>query len=137
MSNASFNCQRCASQNTSSFAMLYENGTNVQAQTQSILAEKVAPPAKPVILLGEFLTALIGSFGIVAALVYLSADYLEKTTRYRIGLPLFIIIATVYIIFRRRQIKEKVEIWDEEMRHWRRSWMCLKCGYVWFNPKQK
>ena len=137
MNNASFSCPRCSSQNTSSFEMIYQSGTNRQTNTQSMLAEKVAPPSKPIISLGEFLGALIGSFGIVAVLVNLSAEILEKSTRYQIGLLLFLIISTVYIVFRRRQIKKKVEIWSEEMRHWRSSWICLKCGYIWANYLQK
>lgn len=137
MNNASFNCPRCISQNTNSFEMIYQSGTNKQTNTQSILAEKVAPLPEPAISLGEFLGSLIGSFGIVAVLVNLSAGYLEKSTRYQIGLFLFLIIATVYIIFRKLKIKKKVEIWSTEMRHWRSSWMCLKCGHIWTNNLQK
>ena len=155
MKNQAYNCQRCGSDNTSSFQMIYQSGTqsgNFKAlsyglgtgaigaagktNSQSLLSQQTTPPPMPKLTGSDFIFACIAGI----ALIVLTQTFLDV-----IGydaLPILTIICFIVgfsglYFFRNEYIKKKKVIWKGDMQKWRNSWMCLKCGNIWLLQQSK
>jgi hypothetical protein len=150
MQNQAYNCQRCGSENTSSFPMIYQGGTqtgNFQAvsygfgvgaigtagktKNQNLLSQQTAPPSKPSLNREDFVFACILGICITPILWFL-LESLDRYVEESVYVFTFLIIFSVYYYFRYQQVEKKRIAWKEEMREWENCWMCMKCGNVWF-----
>lgn len=136
------NCQSCNSENTQRLQVAYEYGTqdistqstttgiglsrgglgvggavtSTSGQSQSILAQKAAPPAKkpykwPVIALIVGLLALAqGSEGVVAGLLFSGVGGYFLYSRYTYN----------------------SQVWPDLHQHWTTGWVCHKCGNIFY-----
>lgn len=135
-------CEKCGSDNTQRLQMTYEGGTqdiNVKSHTvsvssinralgiggsitksagtsQSVLAQKVAPPQR---------RSLKGAFiAIAAGLFVCSFAGLGGTI-----LGLVLIAAGVYFGYSAIQFNSKE--WPDLLKHWTKCWICNKCGHIY------
>jgi hypothetical protein len=134
-------CEKCGSENTQRLQVAFEGGTQdisatshtagvgslsgalglsgsitkTSGTSQSVLAQKVAPPQKRP-LKGAVITAIIG-------LLFLGGGIWASL----FGLGL--IAAGGYFAFTAIQFNSKE--WPSQYQYWSESWLCHKCGHIY------
>jgi hypothetical protein len=135
-------CNKCDSDNTQTLEVVFQGGTqNIQASSttvggfgstsfglggvvtstsgtsQTMLAQKAAPPRKASLIL-PVLGAVIGFFWLSSPSLYVFA--------------LLLISSGGYFGYKAVQFNSKK--WPKLHQHWKESWMCNKCGNVYHSP---
>lgn len=149
--NHSKDCPQCASPETRSFEMAYATSTSTgtliassynfngggmtmtggNIRQQSALAAYVTPPPRP-----QSAAALTGFMILFGFLVGLSLCYVLTTAGYTLfGLLLFFVfpVGIGCPVWRSsaREYAQKLAEYHLAVAHWRRSWICLRCGHRW------
>jgi hypothetical protein len=143
-------CKTCNSENVQRLSVIYEYGTqhiNTSSQSvgvgvggttivagvdtktkgvsQSILAEKAAPPKKNSYLLATFLL-LVGAY-----LIWVGVSYGFKLWIWGVvGLVLFGLGVKVYSVTKRYNSRS----FPKKLNDWKNSWFCNKCGNIYIEP---
>lgn len=142
---SSAECPKCNSNETNSFEMVYQTGTSsgvgvgvgvgaggkvmlgVGASTnKTLLAKKVAPPAKPTKtpfwIIGYFVFSLLSSLPIV--FLWNSLGFWSFAIGFLLGGGGFVAI----LLLGDRVITKETSEYESNFRKWKLNWMCLKCG---------
>ena len=139
------NCPKCNSDNTQSLPMIYESGTSVSQSTshshgggffnilptfrmktqtnslsQSVTAQKAAPPEKqklivPIVLALVSLLFTLSAFG---------------TTFNLVQFLISLVALAVFTFLTYNKIQYNKKVWPEEHNTWENSWKCHKCGTI-------
>lgn len=136
--NKNNGCPQCQSEQTSSFEMVYMQGTTQgklkattyefgegfgvmggKTSSQSVIAQKCTPPASPANLYGvSALVAVIG-FGMFLC---------SRSIAMLVGVG---VIAAGIFYYSQKQNKVLTEQHQLALLRWKRSWICLRCGSAW------
>ena len=145
------NCPECGSDRTQKAKVLYESGTSTSTTTmagigvgtggkvgvgvgagrgssQSELAKKLSPPAKPGSIAFWVFSLIVG------IIFFLSATILFSTGQIGAGV-FFMLGAGVYGMLGYRRIKkeyDKGSRYNGEYAKWERLWCCSRCGHTFY-----
>lgn len=136
-------CPHCKSQDTRKFSVIYESGSTHStlggvgvgigeegllggllggsAQSQTLLARRVTPPAPPEPFSGVVAFSFAVVFLVMGALFY---SFTNPT--FGIAVMSFALVPILVKMLRRE--KEKEQQYQDVMRRWTDSWLCTRCG---------
>lgn len=144
-------CPICQSDNTHSFRQIYQSALNNdfskvisesvrfkgkrdKSKFKHLMLERTSPPPKPGISSFELFIAVFG--GVVGMIVGIIISDIVKAF-WRIQLQILILIfaivgylKTLQISFRHKTLKKRI-LWQEKIKVWESSLICLKCGGEW------
>lgn len=157
----SFDCPNCGSRQTSSFEMVYSQGTRsgyINASTltssgdvgftggetysQSLLAGQLSPPEEPKLKGGTILASVLVSFFAAGIVTYMIAYFIRTTgtpvDETTIGMNLIFVylllipvLASLGCWLHKRALKKMMPGYLEKLREWSKGMICQRCGYTW------
>lgn len=157
----SYDCPQCGSQQTATFEMIYQQGTqsgnlsgsgfsvggdvgiiNGQFNSQTALAERLSPPQEPKITSGTIVASIVAAFLASGLITFLIAGFIRKTgisvDQNTIGLNLiFLYILLIPILaalgcrLHKRSLRRFMPRYLERLREWQNGLICRRCGYMW------
>lgn len=146
---SSYDCPRCQSNQTTSFAAIYEQGTRTNyghagggSVSQSVLARQVSPPVKPALGCGmlTFLAAapVFGSLGMIFFLRICLNTISFTLSQAVTGEMLFLIYAALVVTglvggfyLALRSVNRRLPAYQTRLRQWSLGMYCRRCGNVW------
>jgi hypothetical protein len=141
--NIHFDCPQCKSNQTSSFQMVYSQGTNTgrisaggitsegdfaftggTVKSQSVLAGKLAPPKRPV-------NEPINNLVILALSGIILMLFTGITNSIIIGALACLISFGTGVYFYSQYVQKQMPEYIQKMDEWSKSMICFRCGYMW------
>lgn len=139
-------CQKCKSEDTKSFEMVYAEGTSSGTVTagsytigdgvtltkgkissQTELALRVRPPEEPDFNIFLLFGIVLSSFIITMIIV----SYFDGSLKLLLGIGITALSAVGGYLLESRRLQLHKEEYKKNFAAWRRSWICMRCGNTW------
>ena len=126
-----YQCPKCASKQTLSFETAYKSGFGQTAPpvVDCLSAKDYLIAGANVIAAWAFGGFLIGFFGMI---LFGRLGFLGVILSWLLA----IILPVIYIMKRKRSVKNNKEVWRETLQLWQNTWQCRTCTNTWLAATQ-
>jgi len=128
------NCPDCASENTSSFQMIYTGGASGQTGNRNVLIQQTERPFPPpdgsgtTIIITIFVAIfLVAGSSVLAGIIDPKFTFVGSLA----GVAISVLLGITLFASAKRKYRNQIIQWQDSLLFWQNSWMCLDCSKHW------